>query len=143
VKYLRSLSFCALALSFLPALASADEPTLSEWAQHRVQESILKPLAARPKKLFSRERPRPHDTRVRVTQTTLSRDKHGREFVPFAVDVHFGGRQWLQNDIVGCAYRASGLLYVKGGDAYYPASILLGKSAEPLPGACEAGPAKS
>ncbi|MES1176237.1 MAG: hypothetical protein ABUL62_18085 [Myxococcales bacterium] len=102
---------------------------------------ILKPLAERPSKRFSRSRPMPHESRVRVTQTELSRDAQGREFIPFAVDVRFGG-DW-QQDYVGCAYRASGNLFVKRGEAYFPAAVLLGKIVDPVAGACQVAPARS
>jgi hypothetical protein len=131
-------------LSFVPSLASADDPSLAEWAQHRVETGILKPLAAREgsRSRFSRARPPPEERRVRVTQATLTPDKQGRDFVTFAVDVNFGG-DWQQNDIVGCAYRASGALYVRRGDAYYPAALLLGKNVDAAPGVCQAAPARS
>jgi hypothetical protein len=144
VNYLRSLSLCAFVLSFVPSLASADEPSLVEWTQHRVEAGILKPLAEREasRSRFSRARPPPHERRVRVTQAAASRDKQGRDFVPFAVDVSFGG-DWEQNDIVGCVYRASGALFVQRGDAYFPAALLLGKNVDPAPGVCQAAPARS
>ncbi len=78
---------------------------------------------------------------MRVTQAAPSRDAQGREFMPFAVDVRFGD-DWHQDDIVGCAYRASGNLFVKVGEAYFPAGLLLGKEAEPVAGVCQA-PARS
>jgi hypothetical protein len=130
------------ALSFVPSLASADEPSLVEWTRSRVEAVILKPLAERAGSRFSRSRPPPHERRVRVTQTTVTRDKQGREFVPFAIDVRFGG-DWQENDIVGCAYRSSGNLYVQRGDAYFPAAFLLGKDVAAVPGACQAAPARS
>jgi hypothetical protein len=71
---------------------SADESSPAEWAQHRVEAAIVKPLAARPSKRFSLARPPPPlERRVRVTQTALSNDVHGREFMPFAIDVRLGG----------------------------------------------------
>ncbi len=79
---------------------------------------------------------------MRVTQATVSRDKQGRDFVAFAVDIRFGG-DWQQNDIVGCAYRTSGALFIKRGDAYFPAALLFGKDVEPAPGVCQAAPARS
>jgi hypothetical protein len=79
---------------------------------------------------------------VRVLQTTATLDKGGRPFVPFAVDVRFGS-EWHENDIVGCAYTGSGNLYVKKGDAYRPASFLLGKNDDPVAGVCEGGPERS
>jgi hypothetical protein len=130
------------ALSFVPSLASADDPSLGEWTRTRVEAVILKPLAQRAGSRFSRSRPPPRERRVRVTQTTVTRDKQGREFVPFAIDVRFGG-DWQENDIVGCAYRASGNVYVHGGDAYFPAALLLGKDVAAVPGACQAAPARS
>ncbi len=129
-------------LSFVPSLASADEPSLVEWTQQRVDAGLLKPLAQREGSRFSRARPPPREHRVRVTQAALIRDKQGRDFVPFAVDVRFGG-EWQQNDIVGCAYRASGALFIKRGDAYFPAALLFGKDVEPVAGVCQAAPARS
>jgi len=79
---------------------------------------------------------------VRVIQSTVSVDKSGRAFVPFAIDVRFGS-EWRKDDIVGCAYRQTGELFVKRGDAYRPAAFLLGKKAEPVAGVCEAAPARA
>jgi hypothetical protein len=79
---------------------------------------------------------------VRITEATLSRDKQGREFVPFAVDVRYGS-DWQQGDIVGCAYRASGSLFIKRGEAYFPAALLLGKDVPAAPGVCQAAAGRS
>jgi hypothetical protein len=131
-------------LSFVPSLASADEPSLAEWTQHRVEAGILKPLAEREGKRsrFSRARPMPHERRIRITAAALTPDKQGRGFVSFAVDVGFGG-DWQENDIVGCAYRASGELFIKQGNAYFPAALLLGKRVDPVTFVCQAAPARS
>lgn len=131
------------ALSLLPSLASADDPAPVEWAQQRVEAGIVQPLAARAGSRFSRSRPPPHQRRVRITQTTLTRDKQGREFVSFAVDVRFGGGDWQQNDIVGCAYRATGSLFVKRGDDYFPAAFLFGKAVAAVADVCQAAPARA
>ena len=128
-------------LSFVPSLAAADEPTLIEWTLHRVESGLVKPLAEHAGSRFSRSRPPPREHRVRVTQATPSRDKQGRDFVPFAVDVRFGAGEWQKDDIVGCAYRASGSLFVKRGEAYFPAALLLGKKVEAVAGVCQAAPA--
>jgi hypothetical protein len=130
-------------LSFVPSLATADEPSLLEWTQQRVEAGIVRPLAERSGSRFSRSRPPPRERRVRVTQTILSRDKQGRDYVPFAVDVRFGAGDWQANDIVGCAYRSSGSLFVQRGDAYFPAAVLLGKNVAAVPGACQAAPTRS
>ena len=140
---LRSLSWCTFVLCFVPSLATADEPSLVEWTRQRVEAGILKPLAEHGGSRFSRSRPPPRERRVRVSQPTLSRDKQGRDFVPFTVDVRFGPGEWQQDDIVGCAYRASGNLFIKRGDAYFPASLLLGKKVDAAAGVCQAAPARS
>jgi len=128
----------ALVLSFVPSLASADEESLAAWAQRRVEEGLVKPLAGLEANRFSRARPSPRERRVRVVDTTATLDKAGKSFVPFAIDVRFGS-EWHENDIVGCIYAGSGDLFVKRGDAYRPASFLLGKNVEPVGGVCEAG----
>jgi hypothetical protein len=142
VKSLRWLFWCAFVLSFVPSLASADEPSLADWAQRRVDEGLVKPLSKSEGSRFSRSRPPPRERRVRVTQSAVSVDKRGRPFLSFAIDVRFG-TEWHENDIVGCVYRGNGELFVKSGDAYRPAAFLLGKNVQPVPGVCEAAPARS
>lgn len=128
----------ALVLSFVPSLASADEESLAARAQRRVEEGLVKPLAAVEASRFSRARPSPRERRVRVVDTTATLDKGGKSFVRFAIDVRFG-TEWHEGDIVGCVYAGSGDLFVKKGDAYRPAPFLLGKNVEPVAGVCEAG----
>jgi len=130
-------------LSFVPSLATADEPSLVEWTRQRVESGLLQPLAERSGSRFSRSRPPPRQRRVRVTQASPSRDKQGREFMPFSVDVRFGAGEWQKDDIVGCAYRASGDLFIQRGDGYFPAALLLGKKVEAQPFACRAEAARS
>lgn len=130
-------------LSLVPSLATADEPSLVQWTSQRVEAGLLQPLAERTSSRFSRARPPPHERRVRVTQATASRDKQGREFVPFSVDIRYGSGEWQRDDIVGCAYRASGNLFIQRGEAYFPAALLLGKKVDALPGACQAAAARS
>ena len=126
----------------MPSLASADDPSLVTWAEHRVEEGLVRPLANTEGSRFSRSRPPPRERRVRVIQSTVSVDKSGRAFVPFAIDVRFGS-EWHANDIVGCVYQGSGDLFVRRGDAYRPAAFLLGKKVEPVAGVCEAAPSRS
>ena len=130
-------------LCFIPSLATADEPSLVAWTRQRVETAVLKPLGERASSRFSRSRPPPHERRIRVTQTTLSRDPQGRDFVPFSVDVRFGASDWQADDIVGCAYRASGSVFVRFGEGYFPAGILLGKKVAAVAGACQAAAARS
>ncbi len=132
-----------LALSLVPSLALADD-SLASSVKHRVEETLVKPLAEKEQERsrFSRARIPPRERRVRVTQTTATVDASGREFVPFVVDVRFGD-EWKENDIVGCAYTKNGALFVKRGDEFRPAEILLGKSVDPAPGVCVPGKARS
>ncbi len=78
---------------------------------------------------------------MRVTQAAGTADKSGKTFVRFAIDARFGSEEWLKDDITGCVYTATGQIFVQSGEAYYPASFLLGKDVEPVPGVCEAAPA--
>jgi len=126
-------------LSLVPSLALADEPSLVDWAKRRVEVGLIKPLADQEGSRFSRSRPMPHERRVRVIQATATLDKRGRPFVPFAIDVRYG-TEWHENDIVGCAYRGSGELFVKRGEQYRPAAFLFGKNLQPVAGVCEAAP---
>jgi hypothetical protein len=140
---LRHWSFvCAFALSSIPSLAPADEPTLAERAQARVENGLVKPLAERESNRFSRGRPPPRERRVRITAATVNSDKSGRPFLPFAIDVRFGS-DWRENDIVGCVYTPAGDIFVKRGDSYRPAAFLLGENLDPVAGVCEAAPPRS
>src|SRR5262245_42750982 len=100
VVSLRSL-LIVLGLSLVPSLVLADEPSLAEKAQRRVEEGLLKPLAERESETsrFSRARPMPRERRVRITQANETQDAAGRPFVSFAVDVRFGAGEWQQNDV--------------------------------------------
>lgn len=79
---------------------------------------------------------------MRVTQVKPSVDAAGRPFMTFAVDVRFGD-EWTKDDIVGCAYLKNGDLFVKRGDDFRSAGILLGKPADPVPGVCKAAAARA
>jgi hypothetical protein len=142
VKLLRWPFVCALALSSIPSLAPADEPTIAERAQLRVEAGLVKPLAERESNRFSRARPAPRERRVRITSSTPSTDRSGRSFLPFAIDVRFGS-EWRENDIVGCVYVPNRDIFVKRGDSYRPSAFLLGENVEPVAGVCEAVPARS
>jgi hypothetical protein len=142
VKLLHWSFVCAFALSSIPSPATADEPTIAERAQLRVETALVKPLAERESNRFSRSRPAPRERRVRITSSTLSTDKSGRAFLPFAIDVRFGS-DWRENDIVGCVYTPNKGIFVKRGDSYRPAAFLLGENLDPVAGVCEAAPARS
>lgn len=112
------------------------------WARQRVDTALVKPLTKQENEgsRFSRSRQPPRERRISITQASTSQDKRGQAFITFSVAVRFASGEWVENDIVGCAYRGSGQLFVKSGGDYYPASLLLGKDVEAVAGACEAAP---
>lgn len=125
-------------LALAPSLASADEAGAAAQVQRQVETALLGPLAdsEQGRSRFSRARPVPRARRVRVPGTETALDRAGHAFLSFAVDVRFGSGEWRQ-DIVGCAYPKTGALFVKVGQAYRPASFLLGKSAAVVPDVCQ------
>ena len=139
----RWFGLCVLALLLVPSFASADEPLVSV-VQRRVEKALLEPLAQKEKERsrFSRARMPPQERRVRVTQTTTTLDASGRAYMAFAVDVR-RGNEWHENDVVGCAYTQTGALFVKRGDEYRAADILLGKDADVAPNVCTPAKARS
>lgn len=129
-----------MVLSLLPSFAWAAEPEPSAGetsVRAQIEASLLKPLAEQEERRsrFSRARLPPRERRLRVTQATPVTDAQGREFHAFAIDVRFGAG-WKDGDVVGCAYPATGEVFVKRGDSFRPASILLGKNVKPVDGVC-------
>ena len=105
-----------------------------------MDEGLVKPLAARERGgFFSRERPPPHQSRVRTPDSEQT-DPSKRVFASFAIDVRFGNDTWRENDVIGCVYKDTGKIFVKLGDEYRPAAILLGKNADAVSGVCVAAP---
>ncbi len=139
---LRSLLPTLLALSFVPSLALAEDSSPVEQARRRIDTALVKPLtqSEQSRSRFSRERPPPHDRRVRVTSAILTQDKAGKAFLPYSIDVRYGG-DWQKDDVVGCVYPSSGDVYVKLGDKVYPAGMLLGKKVRIVESACTTGAA--
>lgn len=133
----------ALALLLLPSAASADDPPAAV-VQRRVEKGLLEPLAQKEKERsrFSRARMPPQERRVRVTQAAVTLDASGRAYMAFAVDVRHG-TAWHENDVVGCAYTQTGALFVKRGDEYRPAEVLLGKDVDVAPNVCTPAKARS
>lgn len=112
-----------------------------EWAKNRVQAGLVKPLReSEGGRRFTRGRPPPAERRIRVLSASTTKDPQGKSFVAFAVDVRFGGGEWTKDDILGCAYRDTGDLFVKIGEAYRPSAVLLGKDLPAVAGACQAAP---
>jgi len=136
------VSSFALALSLVPSFATADEPTPAQQCEKRVREGLVAPLTEYEanRSRFSRARMPPGERRVRITQVTPSVDAAGRPFMAFAIDVKWGGDEWHENDIVGCAYTKGGEIFVKRGDDFRPAAILMGKPGDSVAGVCKAAP---
>ena len=79
---------------------------------------------------------------MRVTQAAVTLDSSGRPYMAFAVDVR-RGTEWHENDVVGCGYTQTGALFVKLGDGYRPAELLLGKDVAVAPDVCTPAKARS
>jgi len=137
-----SLKPCLIVLTFafFPNVASADGPATKQWAEKRVNEGLVKPLAQHEseRSRFSRAAMPPRERRLRILQTSVSRDKQGREFVRYEVDARFGD-EW-HSELAGCVYTKSGNILVQRGEEYRPAEFLLGKNVKAVPGACESAP---
>ena len=137
-----SLKPCLIVLTFalFPSIANADGPPVKQWAHERVNEGLVKPLAQHEseRSRFSRAAMPPRERRLRILQTSVSRDKQGREFVRYEVDARFGD-EW-HSELAGCVYTKSGNILVQRGEEYRPADFLLGKNVKAVPGACESAP---
>ena len=118
---------CLLALFLL-----ASAPRAPETAESLVREKLLAPLLARDdaRPRYSRAGPPPSQRRVRVLDSAPLADGKGGAFVSYAIDSRYGGR-WTEKIISGCVYPATGEVYVRLGNAFRDASILLGKPASP------------
>lgn len=139
----RKFFLSAFILAGLPSLAFAADSPVEQWARARVQKGLVEPLAEKQSKdsRFSRARQPPSERRIRIVQASVSHDKQGRAFVPFAVDMRYDS-EW-RDDITGCVYRGTEEIFVKRGDEYRPAAFLLGKRVGPAAGVCEAAPDKA
>ncbi len=133
-------SFVSLLLlgTALSSSALAEAPSVASWAERRIADGLLRPLARKDedRSKFSRARMPPRERRTRVLADTLSRDAKNRGFVSFVIDVRYGD-EWTEN-VTGCVYEGSGAIYVAVGDEYRPAAFLLGKKAEAVSGVCVA-----
>jgi hypothetical protein len=103
-----------------------------------VETQLLKPLAEREarRSRFTRASIPPRVRQVRVLDRERSTDGRGAEFAPFAVDersvvfarqVADDSTRWRKDAIVGCVYPLRGEIFIKRGDKFFGASLLLGK----------------
>jgi hypothetical protein len=102
-----------------------------------VEKQLVKPLADKESRRsrFSRAYLPPQARRVRVLDRQRSTDGRGAEFVAFAVDERSGvlagpaadDSGWRKDAIVGCVYPTRDETFVKRGDKFFRAGLLLGQ----------------
>jgi hypothetical protein len=113
------------------------EPTAD--AATVVETRLVKPLAEKEarRNRFSRAYIPPLARRVGVLDRARSTDGRGAEFAAFAVDERSGrlairsagdSSGWRKDAIVGCVYPARDEIFVKRGDKFFGAGLLLGKT---------------
>jgi hypothetical protein len=112
-----------------------DQPTAE--AQAVVEKQLVKPLADKEAKRsrFTRAYIPPQARRVRVLESERSTDARGAEFVAFAVDERSGrlapraadDADWRKDAIVGCVYPTRDEVFIKRGDKFFAATLLLGQ----------------
>jgi hypothetical protein len=130
---MKTTVICALSAIFglTASVAHASDPAAS--AKRTVEEALTQPLAEReaPHPLLSRTTIPARTRTVRIVDASARRDPRGSEFFAFSIDERRGWQQVLSKDaLTGCVYPKSGEVFVKRGDAHYPAAMLLGKTAK-------------
>ncbi len=120
-----------------------------------VETQLVKRLAEKEarRNRFSRAYIPPQARRVRVLDQERSTDSRGAEFVAFAIDEHSGGfarkaadaaRLWRKDTIVGCVYPARDEIFIKRGDKFFGADLLLGRKTTAADDTvCRPAPARS
>jgi len=116
-----------------------------------VDKQLVKPLAQKEagRNHFSRVYIPPQARRVRMLDRERSTDGRGAEFVAFAVDESSGryaqaddSRHWRKDAIVGCVYPARDEVFIKRGDKFFGAGLLLGRKTDAADDTvCHAAPA--
>jgi hypothetical protein len=102
-----------------------------------VEKQLVKPLTEKEvrRNRFSRAYIPPQARRVRLLDER-STDGRGAEFVAFAVDERSGKLKpraadeeagWRKDAIVGCVYPARDEVFIKRGDKFFGAGLLLGQ----------------
>ena len=138
MKSLVKFCLATLFVTSLVSLAHADEPASSKWVKDCVKHRLLSPLAQQESKRspFSRAEPAPAERRISVLATTFSKDRKGREFIPYQVEARYG-QDWYPN-FKGCVVRGTGDVFVEMGEEHRPAAYILGKDVEAAPDVCQA-----
>jgi hypothetical protein len=146
---MKRLSLLALPISFFINTSFAEPPAANTppasaeatSAQTVVQQQLIQPLAAkeRERSRFSRARLPATERRIHILDQQAKKDTAGRTFVRFAIDEHHGYRKataadeasWRLAAVTGCVYLDKSEVFVKKGDQYRPAAVLLGKNLQP------------
>ena len=124
---------CALSalLGLTASVAYASDPAAS--AKATVERELTQPLAEREatRSRFSRVAIAARAQTVRIVDASARRDSRGADFFAFSIDERRGWQHVLSRDaFTGCVYPKSGEVFVKRGDSYYPAGLLLGKTSK-------------
>lgn len=126
--------------------AATNEVTVD--ASAIVEEKLISPLGKKEARQsrFSRAELPPQVRRVRVIEQQHATDGRGAAFVAYAVDEQSGrfrradGAAWRRDTIVGCVYPARREVFVKRGDKYFDAGLLLGRKSDEVAAVCRAAP---
>jgi hypothetical protein len=129
-----------------------NKPTTEAQAYAVVEKDLVKPLSQKEGRgsRFSRAYIPPQARRVRIDHER-STDGRGGEFLAFAIDersamlVHRAADDsddWRKDAIVGCVYPAQGEIFIKRGDKFFGASLLLGKRTAADDTVCRPAPAR-
>ena len=123
-------------------------------AEATVKKELIQPLAAKElqRSRFSRARLPATARRVRVLDVAEKKDDKGQTFVTFAVDAKHGrfddvedilddapkqavkkDDTWRKDAITGCVYLESNEVFIKQGEGFRPAGILMGKKVKTAP----------
>ena len=118
-------------------------------AEQAIAKDLITPLAAqeRQRSRFSRARLPATARRVRVLDSTEKKDAKSQTFVTFAVDARHGRYDfddeelaqikkddgWRKDTITGCVYLESGEVFVKKGETFRAAGIMMGKKVKEAP----------
>jgi hypothetical protein len=133
--------------------ASATPPDAEAAAAAVVEKQLVKPLGEKEarRNRFSRSYIPPQARQVRVLDGERATDGRGAAFVAFAVDERSqvlvprgadDARRWRKDAIVGCVYPAEGEVFIKRGDKFFAARLLLGQKTAADDTACRPATAR-
>jgi hypothetical protein len=107
-----------------------------------VEKQLVKPLTQKEAKQdrFSRSYVPPQARRVRIPEPARSTDARGAAFVAFAIDARSrllarkegDDSGWRKDAIVGCVYPARDQVFIKRGEKFFAAGLLLGQRTAPV-----------